>query len=478
MAATLAAFGRAQAIIEFDLGGNILTANPNFLTTMGYELSEIVGRHHRMFIEPADRDNPEYKQFWERLNRGEHQVAQFKRIGKNGREVWIEASYNPVLAADGRPFKIVKTATDVTRHKLEYADLLGQVSAINKSQAVIEFDLDGTIRTANALFLEALGYSLAEVVGHHHRMFVDPAYCTTSEYDDFWSNLRSGRCRSGQFKRFGKSGKPVWIEASYNPIFDLNGKPFKIVKYATDVTKQVQVLNQLNHSFGEIDGAVERSTEQASLAVASVSETSNGVQTMAASAEELAASVCEIAVAMVRSKTATDTAHMETNAADEATQRLTVASRSMEGIVELIRNIAGQINLLALNATIEAARAGEAGKGFAVVASEVKNLASQSRNATDQISQEIAALKTVSSDVVIALGVIKTSIDTVRDHVTATAGAVEEQSVVTQNLSANMQTASANVLAINDNMSEISGAVNQAAQAVNAAKDAAQLLAG
>lgn len=180
---------------------------------------------------------------------------------------------------------------------------------------------------------------------------------------------------------------------------------------------------------------------------------------------------------MIRSKTATDTAHMETNVADEATQRLTVASRSMEGIVELIRNIASQINLLALNATIEAARAGEAGRGFAVVANEVKNLASQSRAATDKISNEINILKGVSSDVVTALGVITTSIDTVRGHVTATASAVEEQSIITQDLSANMQTASNNVLAINDNMGEISSAVDQAAQAIHAVKDAAQLLA-
>lgn len=290
IAATLCAFGQAQAIIEFDLAGNILAANPNFLTAMGYDLPEIVGKHHSMFVGRADRDGPEYKQFWERLNRGEHQVAQFKRIAKNGREVWIEASYNPVLAADGKPFKVVKIATDITRQKLEYADLLGQVSAINKSQAVIEFDLDGTVRTANALFLDALGYSLAEIVGRHHRMFVESAYAGTSAYEDFWSNLRSGRYQSGQFKRLAKDGRPVWIEASYNPILDLNGKPFKIVKYATDVTKQAQLLNQLHCSFSEVDGAVRRSNEQASLTIASVGKTSDSVQMMAASAEELAAS--------------------------------------------------------------------------------------------------------------------------------------------------------------------------------------------
>ena len=475
--ATLLAIGRANAIVEFDLDGRVLSANQNFLSLMGYESSEIVGRDHRIFVDPADGESADYQQFWASLKAGEHRVAQFKRLAKSGREVWIEASYNPVLGHDGTPFKVVKIATDVSAAKRDNADLLGQITAIHKSQAVIEFDLDGTIRSANENFLRTMGYTADEVVGQHHRMFVEPSHRSSREYAEFWSKLRSGVYQAAQFKRLGKNGREVWIEASYNPILDLAGKPFKIVKYASDITKQMSVVSDLNRNFREIDGAVDRSTEQASCVVALVSETTNGVQIMAASTEQLAASAREIADTMMRSKAATEAAHSATDVADLATQRLSAATRSMEGMVDLIRNIAGQINLLALNATIESARAGEAGRGFAVVANEVKNLASQARDATDQITQEITGLRAVSNDVVSSLEVIKRSVETVRDHVTGTATAVEEQSAVTQDLSVNMQRTAASVVAMNDNLNEISVAVNEAAQAVSTARQAAQSLA-
>jgi methyl-accepting chemotaxis protein len=478
--ARLAAIDKSQAVIEFDLDGTILTANANFLQTMGYALAEIQGKHHGMFVEAAYRDSAEYRAFWAKLGHGEYQAAQFKRIGKGGKEVWIEASYNPILGRDGKPFKVVKFATDVTAQKLEYTDLRGQVDAIRKSQAVIEFKLDGTILTANQGFLNATGYTLAEIQGQHHGMFVDPAFRASAEYRQFWDALKRGEFQAAQFKRIAKGGKEIWIEASYKPILDLNGRPYKVVKLATDITAQVNLLSNfktlIDRNFGEIDGAIERSSAQASQAADAVRETNGGMQTIAASAEELAASVREIAEMMARSRAATDAAHNQTTMADSATQRLTATSESMGNIIALIRDIAGQINLLALNATIESARAGDAGKGFAVVAGEVKNLAQQAANATNLIAAEIDKLQAVSMEVVSALENIGRSIDQVREFVAGTASAVEEQSAVTQSLSSGMQTTAINIAAINDNMGQISDAVDQAAQALSGTRSAAQVL--
>ncbi len=478
--ATLAALDQSQAVIEFNLDGIVLTANRKFLDALGYELEEIKGKHHSLFVEPAYAAGAEYKLFWEELRRGTHQAAQFKRIAKGGREVWIEASYNPVLGRGGKPIKVVKYATDITAQKQDYADLVGQVRAINKSQAVIEFDLDGTILTANDKFLAAIGYTLPEIKGKHHRLFVEPGYAASPEYKLFWEELRHGHYQAAQFKRIGEGGKEIWIEASYNPILDLNGRPFKVVKYATDVTVQMTLFVTLkdivDKNFGEIEDALGRSSAQAQVATRAVQDTSGSVQATAASAEELAASVREIANTMVKSKRAVDAAHEQLTGADHAIQKLTAMSKSMVGIVSLIRNIAGQINLLALNATIESARAGEAGKGFAVVASEVKNLARQAGDATNQIAREIDGLQQISSEVVAALGTISLSVSAVQEYVTGTASAVEEQSIVTQEMSSAMQSAAGTVAAMNDNMIEISTAVHQVAHAVSSTRTATQVL--
>jgi methyl-accepting chemotaxis protein len=478
--AKLRALDQSQAVIEFGLDGTIITANANFLNALGYTLAEVQGKHHGMFVEPRYRESADYKQFWERLKRGEYQAAQFKRIGKGGREVWIEAGYNPILGADGKPFKVVKYATDVTKQKLEFAELKGQVDAIQRAQAVISFALDGTVLMANDKFLAALGYTLDEVKGKPHSMFVEPAYRDSAEYRTFWEVLRRGEYQAAQFKRIGKGGREVWIEASYNPILDLNGKPFKVVKFATDITAQIANLASLkrmiDQNFDEIDRAIDRTSGQAGLAAGAVQTTSGAVQALAASAEELASSVREISNMMMQSKKATDAATIEAKSAGEATHRLTQTSTSMGGIIAVIRTIAGQINLLALNATIESARAGEAGKGFAVVAGEVKNLARQAADATNQITTEIDRLQVVSNEVVAALGTINKSIAEVQEFTAGAASAVEEQSVVTQQMSAGMQTTANTVLAINDNMTEISAAVTQVADALGNTRKAAGVL--
>ena len=240
MQGQLAAIDKAQAVIEFKLDGTILHANENFCKTMGYTLEQMKGKHHSMFAEPAYAASAEYRQFWEKLNRGEYDSGQYKRLGKDGREVWIQASYNPIKDTNGTPFKVVKYATDITEQKIRSADFEGQLNAVSKAQAVIEFKLDGTILHANENFCKTMGYALEEMKGKHHSMFAEPAYAASGEYRQFWEKLNRGEYDAGQYKRLGKGGKEVWIQASYNPIHDMNGKPFKVVKYATDITEQRQ----------------------------------------------------------------------------------------------------------------------------------------------------------------------------------------------------------------------------------------------
>jgi methyl-accepting chemotaxis protein len=242
----ITAIGRSNAIISFDLTGKILEANENFLATFGYAEAEIVGRHHSMFVDPDERGSIAYKAFWEKLARGEFVSAQFRRIAKDGRDVWIQASYNPIFDPQGRPYKVVKYASDITAAKMTAADHAGQITAISKSQAVITFSPDGTIISANENFLNAVGYKAAEIVGQHHRMFVDTAYAASDEYRRFWADLRAGKFLTGQYPRRAKGGRQIWLNATYNPIFDANGKLWKVVKFATDVTAQVEQQAKFN----------------------------------------------------------------------------------------------------------------------------------------------------------------------------------------------------------------------------------------
>jgi methyl-accepting chemotaxis protein len=429
----IAAISKAQAVIEFDLNGAILDANENFLAVMGYTLDEVKGKHHSMFAEPAYAQSPAYKQFWEKLRRGEFDAGEYKRIGKGGKEVWIQASYNPIMDMNGKPFKVVKYATDVTAQKLQGADYEGQLDAISKSQAVIEFNLDSTIITANNNFLHAMGYTLDEIKGKRHNIFVDPAEAQSDDYKQFWEKLRRGEYDSRVYKRIGKGGKEVWIQASYNPIMDMNGKPFKVVKFATEVT------------------AVMRTADLADT-------TNENVQSVAAAVEEMSASVEEISKNMNLSRQATDEIMKKTQSSGAATEQLVGTMRSMENIVNLIRDIAGQVNLLALNATIEAARAGDAGKGFTVVASEVKNLANQAAKATDDIAHEISQVQATSEDVAASVRSIVDSADMLSQYVTSVATAIDEQTAVTREISGNTQKTSEAVGEIARRIKELSKA--------------------
>jgi methyl-accepting chemotaxis protein len=467
-AMTLDALDKSLAVIAFDLHGKVLRANKNFLDLMGYELSEIAGKHHAIFVPEEIRRSADYDAFWSELREGFFKRAAFPRMTKAGQRIWIEATYNPVRNEKGNVTKIVKFASDITKRQETMADFEGKINAINRSQAVIEFDLNGYVLDANENFLSVMGYQLSEIVGKHHRMFVDQSYASSQEYAAFWRELAKGNFVSKQFKRFGKGGKEVWIEASYNPIFDASGVPYKVVKYAIDITDQINLLTNLKQmidiNFGEIDHSLSELDQRSTVAYSSSEETSANVQTVAAAAEELAASIAEISRSMADARVSTDQVFEKSIAAGASTEKMTEVVTAMSSIIDVIQGIAGQINLLALNATIESARAGEAGKGFAVVANEVKNLANQVAKATEQITEEIEGVQNIAGEVTGVLGSIRSEVEGVLNNVTTISSAVEEQTAVTQQVSSNMQS--------------MASSVEQFASSVNFIRDASSIVSG
>ncbi len=488
----LDAINESQAVIEFSMDGVVEDANANFLTLLGYSLADIKGQPHSALVDPAYALSPEYRAFWDKLRRGQYDAGVYKRIGKGGRECWIQASYNPVFDSSGKPFKVVKFATDITAERLKTADDEGQIAAINKAQAVIEFDLDGVVRSANQNFLDVMGYTLAEVRGQNHSMFVDAAYRQSTEYRAFWEKLGRGEYDAGQYKRIGKGGRECWIQASYNPIFDLNGKPFKVVKYATDITAQRQVAERVKHIAGIVasastemqataetmaSAASEATRQSASVAQAAQAASMN-VQTVASAGEELSASINEIARQVTDSSAITQRAVAETDRTGVAIQTLAEAAKKIGNVVTLINNIAGQTKLLALNATIEAARAGDAGKGFAVVASEVKSLSDQTAKATHEISSQVTAMQEATQTSVQAIQGIADTIRKVAEIASAIASAVEQQSAATREISANVAEAAAGTSEVSANIVGVSAAAAQtndaSAQLLTASGELAQ----
>ncbi len=398
------ALDKSQAIIEFDPNGTIINANDNFLNTLGYSLPEIKGRHHRTFVDDEYGNSEEYQHFWQSLRDGKFQAAQYKRIGKNGREIWIQATYNPLVDASGKTFKIVKFASDITNSVVRTKE------AFDRVQALIYFTPDGTIQDANENFLTCTGYGLHEIKGQHHRMFCDPTYTESPEYREFWAALKRGQLQTGEFQRFGKGGREIWLSASYTVRYDNDGHVAQVVKYANDITADKRAKQETNETIISITTSV----------------------------NELNGSIADISRSMGTAREAVNNVQSQAEHANAAVTRLLKSAQAMSEVSAFIQNISGQINLLALNAAIEAARAGDAGRGFAVVADEVKRLASLAEGSTGKIDEEIKGIQSITQEVDASLKQIQEAIMGLVESSATVASAAEEQSAVSHGIASNM----------------------------------------
>jgi methyl-accepting chemotaxis protein len=518
----VAAISRALPIIEFDLDGNVIGANENFLKASQYTREELRGAHHRLFVDPEQRETAEYREFWNALRRGERQSAQYKRLGKKGRLVWVQATYYPILDLFGKPFKVVKHTVDITEQMLKQSDALGQLAAISKVRAVVEFDLDGTMRAANQNFLTLTGYGLEELRGKHHGMLVDPDTRDSPEYRALWSKLARGEHEAGTFKCIAKGGRELWLQCSFNPIVDATGRLFKVVEYASDITEQVLLSEQLRRAVretqavvtaaagGDLTGRISLEGKTGELAALSggvnalidvvtslvrqirdaagevrsgAEEISSGNINLSQRTEEQASSLQAAASSMERMagsvrQTAENAAQANQLAIDACSQAdkggavvgaavaamssINAASAKIADIIGVIDAIAFQTNLLALNAAVEAARAGDQGRGFAVVASEVRSLAGRSATAAKEI-------KALINDSVAKVGEGSRLVDESGQTLDEIVAAVKKVTTIVAEIAAASREQSSGIEQVNRAMTQMEEATQQNAALVEQA---------
>ncbi len=480
-----------MAVSEYKMDGTILYINEQFEKLLHCKRDDVVGKNAHIFVDHATSQSEAYHAAWAKLGRGEYVEGVAKRIAGDGHEIWVRFSYNPVLDANGKPCKILNYFTDVTEERLRNADYEAQISAIGKAQAVIEYKMDGTVLTANENFLKAVGYTLDEVKGRHHGMFVDEVSRHSPDYQEFWAKLNRGEYVAAEFKRIGKGGKELWVQASYNSVLDLNTKPFKVVEYAIEITNRVRTsqevaqiaqalasaAEELSSTSQQMSANAEETSAQANVVSAGAQQVTTNLQTLATGTEEMTASIKEIAqnahesakVATGAVKLAEETNHIVT--------KLGGSTQEIGEVVRLITSIAQQTKLLALNATIEAARAGESGKGFAVVANEVKELARQTASATEDVSRKISIIQRDSESTVGAIAQIGEVIKQVNDRFGTISAAVEEQNATTNEMARNVNEAAKGGTEISRNISGVADAAKSTAQGAGDSLKAAQSLA-
>jgi methyl-accepting chemotaxis protein len=487
---------RTFGVVEYDLDGTIRSVNDLFLSLYDYTREELVGQNRSMFVDEETRRSAEYAQNWAQLvSHLGTTVKEQKRIGKNGKEIWVRTSYNSIAGPDGTPIKVVAHSSDITEQKQRAIDYEGRIAAINRTQAVVEYSMDGVILAVNDLFVRIIGYSRDELIGRHQTLFVDDNIKRSAGYQELWPKLRRGEAYTGEFKRVAKGGRAMWIRASYNPVLDLNGKPFKVINYMTDITlemearlaatvlqgeiaKNAEALRESGSLLTQVSSAMgataDETSMQANVVAVASEEVSRNVQTVAAGTEEMTASIREIA------KSASEAARVATQAVKAAeTTNLTVgklgeSSAEIGKVIKVITSIAQQTNLLALNATIEAARAGEAGKGFAVVANEVKELAKETAKATEDISQKIEAIQSATRGAVSAIDEIRVIIHQISEIQHTIASAVEEQTATTNEMSRNVADAAKGATEIAQNISGVAEGAQETTRGASKTKQSAE----
>lgn len=536
----LNAIDRSYAYMEFDSQGKILAVNGNFDSMLSFGNSEAVGTNIKNLFDPNYVNSRDYADFWKDLVAGQCRSGIFKYISKDGREVWVQCVFAPVTDEMGRVAKYVNISTDTTAEKLRIADFEGQMAAVGKSQAVIEYSLDGKVLKANENYLKALGYTIDEIQGRHHSMFVAENEAQSPQYRELWAKLNRGEFESNDYRRIGKGGKEVFVQASFNPILDLNGKPFKIVEYATDVTATVAARNEmrakvnyllelasngdltqeihatgddaisqicrgLGSFFGDLRGTIscmaenasalsgaseqlsavssqmthnaEATSSQALVASAAAEEVSQNVNTVSTGVDELNAAIREIALNATEAAKVSQTAVVIANKTNNTIEKLGASSIEIGKVVKVITSIAEQTNLLALNATIEAARAGEAGKGFAVVANEVKELAKETAKATEDISRKIETIQSDTNGAVKAIKQISEVINQINDISNTIASAVEEQTATANEMGRNVAEAAKGTGDIARNIATVATGAESTLHGSNNTKEAAAELA-